>query len=305
MSRQFVRNVFSLGDSDYVTFGAGGLSGVDGGPITVALLFRADGLTGDRDLMAAVSAGGSVLWGVNQSGGQIFVACGGGFIGGASISTGTWYLYLWTKPAGSSQVRDHLCDMSTGVWTHANRGVLGDSAGPVDHLWLGRVYGSYLDGYIGAAGVGATEYTDADCEALQFGLRPWITADATEPARAALDAVWRGNDTPMDDLSTAAADQSAIQGTSVNTGVEPPSFDYDTSVIVPEPEPEPEVPITGGGWQSYLAILKDNQREYAQYREQELYHPVACPNDGEPLSKGPDGRPYCAYDGWRPDLVSS
>ena len=27
---------------------------------------------------------------------------------------------------------------------------------------------------------------------------------------------------------------------------------------------------------------------------------VACPNDGEPLKTGPDGRLYCPWDGWRP-----
>ena len=27
--------------------------------------------------------------------------------------------------------------------------------------------------------------------------------------------------------------------------------------------------------------------------------PSACPNDGEPLTTGPDGRLFCRYDGWR------
>lgn len=58
-------------------------------------------------------------------------------------------------------------------------------------------------------------------------------------------------------------------------------------------------------WTGWLAILQDNVREYRLYKEQELYRPVACPNDGEPLRQGPDGRPYCPFDGWRPDLVSS
>jgi len=26
--------------------------------------------------------------------------------------------------------------------------------------------------------------------------------------------------------------------------------------------------------------------------------PVACPNDGEPLEQGPDGRLHCPFDGW-------
>ncbi|MGH7774471.1 MAG: hypothetical protein ACREQA_19785 [Candidatus Binatia bacterium] len=27
--------------------------------------------------------------------------------------------------------------------------------------------------------------------------------------------------------------------------------------------------------------------------------PVACPNDGEPLRKGPGGVLYCSFDGWQ------
>lgn len=58
-----------------------------------------------------------------------------------------------------------------------------------------------------------------------------------------------------------------------------------------------------GSWAAWRSLLVDNAREYTLYREQELYHPVACPNDGEPLRDGPDGQPYCPYDGWRPSLV--
>ena len=54
-------------------------------------------------------------------------------------------------------------------------------------------------------------------------------------------------------------------------------------------------------WQSWLAILADNAAEYTLYKDQELYDPVACPNDGEPLREGPDGQKYCPYDGWRPN----
>lgn len=45
-----------------------------------------------------------------------------------------------------------------------------------------------------------------------------------------------------------------------------------------------------GSWGSLIAALKP-----------ETQPPLsACPNDGEPLVTGPDGRPFCPYDGWRP-----
>jgi hypothetical protein len=50
-------------------------------------------------------------------------------------------------------------------------------------------------------------------------------------------------------------------------------------------------------WEQLLSI----QREAAQVeRDQRERDPVACPNDGEPLSLGPDGKLFCRYDGRRP-----
>jgi hypothetical protein len=51
------------------------------------------------------------------------------------------------------------------------------------------------------------------------------------------------------------------------------------------------------GYESLLSIT----REARQLREQEAQRePTACPNDGEPLLRGPDGVLFCKYDGWRP-----
>lgn len=45
--------------------------------------------------------------------------------------------------------------------------------------------------------------------------------------------------------------------------------------------------------------LSDIAREAAQLAEEERRRlPVACPNDGEPLSIGPGGVLFCVYDGW-------
>jgi len=48
--------------------------------------------------------------------------------------------------------------------------------------------------------------------------------------------------------------------------------------------------------------LRDIYREAADLAtEAAASPPVACPNDGEPLRTGPDGRLFCPFDGWRPD----
>lgn len=45
--------------------------------------------------------------------------------------------------------------------------------------------------------------------------------------------------------------------------------------------------------------LLDIQREAAERRRQEDdAPPVACPNDGEPLERAPDGSLRCRFDGW-------
>lgn len=52
------------------------------------------------------------------------------------------------------------------------------------------------------------------------------------------------------------------------------------------------------GWEALGAILGERRR----FREDsEQAEPVECPNDGEALRPGHDGRPYCPFDGWRPD----
>jgi hypothetical protein len=53
-----------------------------------------------------------------------------------------------------------------------------------------------------------------------------------------------------------------------------------------------------GSWYGLLDIIREAAQLAREEREQD---PVACPNDGEPLESGPDGQPFCPFDGWRPD----
>lgn len=54
------------------------------------------------------------------------------------------------------------------------------------------------------------------------------------------------------------------------------------------------------GWFTALAIIKANSDDMARQMAQDESSPIACPNDGEPLSRGPRGELYCRVDGWQP-----
>ncbi|MGE5829605.1 MAG: hypothetical protein ACM30G_14790 [Micromonosporaceae bacterium] len=51
-------------------------------------------------------------------------------------------------------------------------------------------------------------------------------------------------------------------------------------------------------WQQLLDILHEAAD---QSRQEKTQPPVACPNDGEPLVTGPDGKLFCPFDGWTDD----
>src|SRR4051812_6226262 len=114
MSRYFERAVIAA-DSGYLTFSPG--AAPVGGPFTMAIVFRVDGIAGDRDVCMAQTAASGTVWALNESGGQLFWSMGGSFVAMDTIAANTWYLLAITKAAGSSQLRSHLCDMAAGTWT--------------------------------------------------------------------------------------------------------------------------------------------------------------------------------------------
>lgn len=49
-------------------------------------------------------------------------------------------------------------------------------------------------------------------------------------------------------------------------------------------------------WYQLLSIFKEASD---LKRDEESRPPEACPNDGEPLTAGPDGELFCKYDGYQ------
>jgi hypothetical protein len=56
------------------------------------------------------------------------------------------------------------------------------------------------------------------------------------------------------------------------------------------------------GYEGLLTILQMNAEEYEQALAQEELEPLSCRECGLPLDAGPDGRPFCRADGWRPPV---
>jgi hypothetical protein len=48
------------------------------------------------------------------------------------------------------------------------------------------------------------------------------------------------------------------------------------------------------GWYGLAALVTEARQLRAQPQ------PASCPNDGEPYTTGPDGQPFCRFDGYQP-----
>lgn len=225
MSRHFERSF----TTDQLTVAAGLMAPLDGGPMALAVVFRLDPTGGTQLICTARTAANALVWDLIYDTGTLFFSTTAGFrtmVGGLVAST--WYLYVVEKTNGSAILRDHLCDMSTDIWIHANRGAaLADGTGPVDSVrFSDGAGGNRLDAYLAVAALfPATFAGDAAVETLRPGLTPWSLAS---PA-----ALWRFNDTPVNDLTGNGADQASISGTTVDLLVEPPNFSY----VVTPPAP--------------------------------------------------------------------
>lgn len=218
MSRHFERSF----TTDHIVYAPGSLVTADGGPMSAVIVFRMDQTGPDQQLMSARRVDEGQVWNILQSGGALFIETSAGFRSGPTgLLTDTWYMYLWSKNSGSAVIRDHLCEMATDTWTHTDRGgALADGTGPVDHLQMGDV-AMRLDGYIAAGAVAQfIPADDAAVEAMRPGLAEWLAGGFST------GALWRMDDTPVDDLTGNGADQTLLDGTTVDLGVQPPSFSY-------------------------------------------------------------------------------
>lgn len=232
------------GVDDRIFFAPGNAAPIDGGPITIATIWRPSsnhqgGLIDGRNA-------GVRRWAINPfSDNNVYINTGGGITStnyGAYI--GQWALLAFTKPNGSSTVRTHLFRYDTSIWTHTDLAACGDSPGGIDEIIVGWFGSSeYLHADLAVMGIWSSALSDVALEGLTNALEDW---DAASPA-----ALWAFNQenvaTPVEDITDGGADQTAITGTTVLSGQDPPGFDFSLPLegVLAATEPADTATLTG------------------------------------------------------------
>lgn len=219
---------FTGGSADYLDLGPGNAANVDGGPSTVVMLWRPTTVHEGWLIDAENGAGGHAFSLNPYTDGKLWHTIVGIRTTMTYAATDGWRLDVWTKPAGTAQVRGHQLLLSGGSWAHADYGASGDSTNiPTTHVRIGRHFTSSgtLNGDVAAVAVVGADWSDAAIEAgsLETGLAQWMTLVGADPA-----VVWAFNQTAVTDLVTdvtgGGGDQLGRSGTTIAT--DPPGFSY-------------------------------------------------------------------------------
>lgn len=229
MARKFTHDFAT----DFIAFDPGDTAALDGGPITMAVLWKAD-LNKDGGLMVGRNASNATVWGLNNATDtHVYASMAAGFRQLDTWALDTWYLTAVTKANGSSAVRAHTYDYTGGTWTHTDYAALADATnGPVTELRIGWYDSSdRLDGKIAAAAVWASALTDGQLEGLTAAMDDWL---ALSPAWAVQLNQASTSDT-VTDLTGGGGDQTSISGTAVAAD-DPPGWSY--SVGLPSAAPD-------------------------------------------------------------------
>jgi hypothetical protein len=219
---------FTGASGDYIDLGPGNAANVDGGPGTIVVLWRPTTVHEGWLIDAENGAGGHAFSVNPYSDGLLWHTMVGFRTTMAYTALDGWRLDLWTKAAGTAQVRGHTILLSGGGWSHADYGTSADSPNvPTTHIRVGRHFtmSGALNGDVAAMAVVGAEWSDGAIEAggLTTGLAEWMTLIGADPA-----VVWAFNQAdvgdPVTDVTGGGGDQLAISGTAV--GADPPGFSY-------------------------------------------------------------------------------
>jgi hypothetical protein len=210
------------GTTDVITLALGALSGMTFGTIAVlcrrtdetqwmgAFSTRTSGGTAEVYIDIAPSGSSNNLW---------YSYASTGNAGLAVTAADDWVWTVIAKGTGSVAPRTRKKVMSTGTWTNANGAAIGNGTSPSGgSLQIGNSGGDFFKGDIAAVAVWLSLVSDATLDAMSVN---WPAVLAANP-----DACWLLNQasvaTPLDDVSsTGTADQTAISGTTVQTGTIP------------------------------------------------------------------------------------
>jgi hypothetical protein len=234
------------GTSDALVLSIGALATLSVGPSTFATLLKPMETGTDKGIVSmgpsfttassSFSQGKMTLWQGNSTSAGIHV--------GLNSTTDTlqatvlmgsadgWVIVVVTKASGTTAPRIHKRVLSSATTSRANTGtaVANVAFSGTDTIVFGK--SEYINWYtmrLATAGFWNVAMSDAQVDALWTNLR---TSDWYGHAAGAPVALWdfnqTGNGTPVQDLMGGGANQTAIAGTSVVSGDDPPGWVFGT-----------------------------------------------------------------------------
>lgn len=219
------------GATDSLTLSAGALGSITSGAYSVIVVAKPttiDAIEGYVDFLN----GGSLKGGLFQANNDrlaIFSDVDDSRAA-ADVTAGAWQILAVTKAAGASNPRFHRKELGAGVWTHNS------SATPVDNNATSTTSVKLANGRdtrYAVASVFTGALSDLQVESVQ-----------TTPATATLNdlgalGLWDLNQastgTAVVDLTAGHADQSALTGTTVIVGDDPPGWTFGVATVTPGP----------------------------------------------------------------------
>lgn len=209
------------GVDDRIVLSIGAL-GFAFGPGTMAVILKTD-VDGNADVILHVGSSDTVDYRMTKAGTDVLrLRCNSSNVDSAFtiLASQGWQLVAITKASGTVAPRLHQYIYGTNAWTHEDSAsTLANSSAPGTSAYMGSTAagGSYWDGDIAAAGVWDVVLTDAQIEALAYGLMPWY---AVQPKGLwLLDQDTTSQKVP--DLTGGGANESSLTGTTVGTSAVP------------------------------------------------------------------------------------
>lgn len=212
------------GTSDVITLSIGTLGTLTGALTMAAIVNRTKS---DYAAVIDISTGTTQRVGLEGSNSATLDYIAGSYFPNGPIAwptTDGWDVIGYCKASGTAAPRAHKYRYSTGVWTHTNNGSNAGNPTAGNTVRIGDMAGlnEKFGGDIAIIGIWKRQLSDVEFETLESGLQAWV--DLTP------DALWRldqaSTATPVNDLTGNGANQTAISGTTVVSGVEPPGFDW-------------------------------------------------------------------------------
>jgi hypothetical protein len=229
------------GSSDGLSLNPGATVGMDGGPLTIAMLFKRNSTTQQAFITAANNATATTssfaqqlaLW--FQSDNLSLVADGSTQIGASPaltvVNADGWVLIVATKAGGSATPRFHRYNLGTATITRQNgSAAVGDgSALTSTHRWtIGK---DEFTGHVGikvaVVSIWNAQLSDAQVDELYAHLstQDWMNNSAGLP-KALWEFSQASTATAVTDLTAGGADQFDISGTTVDFADPPPGWTF-------------------------------------------------------------------------------